>query len=977
MAEAPAKATESTKRTAAKVIVWSSQVGSQLGALVAAALEELGIEAIVAFESVESSWAILDQIPTSDAIAVVVTPYEQVRAPSDIASLVGRANDRVPLIPVLVDGAEPPPSLEFFPAALLDSTWPQSAASVARVIAEAISRPAAPLPVSPTLARLARDLDRPATAAEVADWILREHQEYGGGVSQYQVDLAVEGPERTGREWLDAVGLVFDRGVVDQLHGRLAIVGLAVCVPALGQRLLESGLLPAIESEIREDVQTLLTSEGRMLREALSGTPRAGYTADTVGGADLLDVDKDVNALAAVLAARDNKPPLSVGLFGRWGTGKSFFMHRLEEQMEELGRTAPTVYCDKVVHIRFNAWHYVDANLWASLVAHIFERLADHAGEDPKAREQELLERLEVSRVALERRRREHHEAQARADRFKDDLDRTTEARFDHRKELGALQLGEATAEVIADRDVQAKAVSVAKALGVAVPDDKELIEAVEEARGLAARAKVAWRYLRERPARLLWTIPVAVGVGLIVWAVASGVAAVVAGVVGSVLAFVVEIGRALRPMRELADSAERARTKREREVNDELERLRKHAAEEGEAVEAAERELEKTQRALDELTTGRGLRRFIEERAADDRYTRHLGIIAAIQRDFDELSKLLAPPDGEATAGDSGLPEVERIVLYVDDLDRCPSRNVVEVLQAVHLLLAFPLFVVVVGVDARWLIDSLGRHHVAMLASEAETGLPRLGDRAGGGEGAGHASGRDHDEWRSRPRDYLEKIFQIPFALAPMPETGYGRLVDEMIPVRTPARPTAPGDDLPADAVDSGSSDGAGAAGNYAASGSAVERAPRPEPAAPPSLVLEVPERDLLRAVWPLIPTPRAAKRLVNVYRFIRAGIPASELGGFVGRLGYPGAFRAVVVMLAVLIGRPDDADAVFDVLADPAKGDDWSALRESLKAEPGTKAVAAELGKLDEHLLPPDYPADHFRGELLARVKRFSFDY
>ncbi len=50
----------------------------------------------------------------------------------------------------------------------------------------------------------------------------------------------------------------------------------------------------------------------------------------------------------------------------------------------------------------------------------------------------------------------------------------------------------------------------------------------------------------------------------------------------------------------------------------------------------------------------------------------------------------------------DWDLPELNRIVLYIDDLDRCPPKRVVEVLQAVHLLLAFELFVVVVGVDAR-----------------------------------------------------------------------------------------------------------------------------------------------------------------------------------------------------------------------------------------------------------------------------------
>ena len=56
--------------------------------------------------------------------------------------------------------------------------------------------------------------------------------------------------------------------------------------------------------------------------------------------------------------------------------------------------------------------------------------------------------------------------------------------------------------------------------------------------------------------------------------------------------------------------------------------------------------------------------------------------------------------------------PSIERIVLYIDDLDRCPSGQVVKVLEAVSLLFGFPLFVVG-AVDSRWLVHSL-RHEYA-----------------------------------------------------------------------------------------------------------------------------------------------------------------------------------------------------------------------------------------------------------------------
>src|SRR4029450_3168764 len=66
-------------------------------------------------------------------------------------------------------------------------------------------------------------------------------------------------------------------------------------------------------------------------------------------------------------------------------------------------------------------------------------------------------------------------------------------------------------------------------------------------------------------------------------------------------------------------------------------------------------------------------------------------------------------------------LPRFSRIILYIDDLDRCPPDTVVKVLQAVHLLLTFPLFTVVVAVDARWVSRALRERFPNLLA---ETGM-------------------------------------------------------------------------------------------------------------------------------------------------------------------------------------------------------------------------------------------------------------
>src|SRR6185503_16620024 len=70
----------------------------------------------------------------------------------------------------------------------------------------------------------------------------------------------------------------------------------------------------------------------------------AQFVADDTRAADDLStrlaIDPDVDALAALLAARAVEPPPSVGLFGEWGSGKSFFMRRLRRRVAELASDA-------------------------------------------------------------------------------------------------------------------------------------------------------------------------------------------------------------------------------------------------------------------------------------------------------------------------------------------------------------------------------------------------------------------------------------------------------------------------------------------------------------------------------------------------------------------------------------------------------------------------------------------------------------
>jgi predicted KAP-like P-loop ATPase len=122
----------------------------------------------------------------------------------------------------------------------------------------------------------------------------------------------------------------------------------------------------------------------------------------------------------------------------------------------------------------------------------------------------------------------------------------------------------------------------------------------------------------------------------------------------------------------------------------------------------------------------------------------------------------------GHATdTGDSAPGGIDRIILYIDDLDRCPPERVVAMLEAVHLLPAIELFV---AVDPRWLLRAVAAHYRDVLDAPATRSTDALAD--------------PHEEqmWRSTPARYLEKIFQVVLTLPPLDTSGYERLLHTLV---------------------------------------------------------------------------------------------------------------------------------------------------------------------------------------------------
>ena len=85
-------------------------------------------------------------------------------------------------------------------------------------------------------------------------------------------------------------------------------------------------------------------------------------------------------------------------------------------------------------------------------------------------------------------------------------------------------------------------------------------------------------------------------------------------------------------------------------------------------------------------------------------------------------------------------------------------------------------------------------------------------------------------------------------------------------------------------------------------------------------------PELAMLKALAPLVETPRETKRLVNLYRMMRSTRDLSPAARFLGDDDTPGEYQAVVILLGLLSGH---ARLLHDVLVAPVGEDVKGGLR------------------------------------------------
>ena len=803
------------------------------------------------------------------------------------------------------------------------------------------------------------------------------------------------------------------------------------------------------------------TTKGRPLAWVDNDAVAVGPALNGTLPSDSLNVSDQADVFATLLMAPEVEPPIALGLFGDWGVGKSFFMRLMRDRVRAIvgdrspeGRAASVA---RVAQIEFNAWHYVDSDLWASLATHIFDGIARELSGGFDGGLAESTRR--TLRRCIRSSQRERQEAEAAI--VTAQLARTTAVatlaghravREQAAADYDTLRLGRVWRAALkvrpdpANREqkgwpdvprMKDQAEQMARRLGIAdaISDVRELERVQAELRDLLQRGNalrtvfVGWGLLQSAIAVgalviaiLLWPflsdrLSALIGlaeprVGRLLASALEGLA-LVAPVCAWLRYHIRSCSRAVSYLERIREEIGRPRFhleepgEQELKLKVEVERLDSEIAAEERKIGEAERRIGEAEAEIQRIDAGGLVYDFISGKVRDSRYLDRLGLISTIRQDLEQLGDLLRDWRAHAPAADAAAPTasagkdegkagddhasirapldatpIGRIVLYIDDLDRCPPRRVVEVLQAVHLLLAFDLFVVVVAVDARWLERSLNEAYNPFETVTAAV-QPEL------------------SQHRFSAYNYLEKIFQIPFSLPRMGEDGYRSLVSAMTTPKRRAGETVDTSDaqrpgrasgearLGGVANDERGERGAGSlasdgmntqatTGDLSEEARVAERARdesrrrETEEARSRAMSLTEPENQFIAGLFPFIKTPRLAKRLVNVYRLLRVRAAARDEGLTAFVDGMRGDYRAALILLAINVGFPDLAPNLFEAL-EKAEGPSFSAwLRATGEIALAFETVATEMR---HHKGPPvEDNMDAYR-KWVREVGRYSF--
>lgn len=592
-----------------------------------------------------------------------------------------------------------------------------------------------------------------------------------------------------------------------------------------------------------------------------NGLAIASQNNDNPKGKDSLDVASDVNALSKLIAYKQLQPPLSIGLFGDWGSGKSFFMHEIHKRIDDLSISDKKIFCQNIVHIEFNAWHYSDSNLWASLVSKIFNTLNDKIkGTENK---NSLFEKLQFSQDRLEEIKSEQKKITDKIKANRRELIKREEEKVDKSIEIKNITISSISQTVFNDDDIKDEITSLKNDLEeVGVINDNDInsfTSLVSDISTIQGTTRRFFSVYASDKGFIKWIIGFVL-LGLVTafcisyffekqyfLQVVTPLLMFTIPIINNLSKFTKKLKQFSPKINKFLDNYElkkqevlKENNKQNIEKQNEIEKLVKNINQLQFELSSSAKIMEKLNNEINDIKSGKYLADFIEERSDD--YNSRLGLISIIRDDFEKLSSYLKSETDEV--------QIDRIILYIDDLDRCTNDLVINVLEAIHLLLAFDLFVVIVGVDIRWISNSLNVKYENIDIADNQTE-------------------------KATPLEYLEKIFQIPFHLEKITDKSKKIFIEKLLKknIENIVEETIEKQNVVHNNV------------QVTHNGENVTHTDKPkDPLTKDELIdnqelehqhvsISIEELDYIKSLSSLIPsTPRNIKRFINIYMIVRS---------------------------------------------------------------------------------------------------------
>jgi predicted nuclease with TOPRIM domain len=624
----------------------------------------------------------------------------------------------------------------------------------------------------------------------------------------------------------------------------------------------------------------------------------AGLISDSEIGVDHLNISEDVNAFARVISARSFEPPLAIALFGKWGSGKSFFMRKLKEKIIDLSNNdTGKIYCSGISHIHFNAWSYIDSSLWASIVTKIFEGLNEYITENSrtietkKEIEKELTNQLSITKEEIYTLKTRRKLLEDQINLLKNKQDEIKKNLKEKIQKVQKTTVWHSINNINTEFKAKEKIITALRNNTSYLNTENQLKELLPEQYWNnpeksyeIIRSKLTFFKEFFNPKQVVCNL---IWIGLILLVIILAplflesiltrinrasflIPQAYLSLILTASVFLHRASVVYKGLQPIITSFWNIKEQYEKQIKEavskfeqeekslrlEIERDKSEVlivSEQIQKLESVKAELEfKITNAFDTEV----LYAFIDRRSKSDDYKKHLGIISTIRKDFEILNNLFVAHNQEIDSirsvkefqGKFKKP-LERIILYIDDLDRCPSENVIQVLEAVNLLMAFPLFIVIVGVDPRWIKNSLLRKYNFQFTNNLENIT-------------------DNNESETiDPIQYLEKIFQIPFHIKEAKDESIKDMIRNLANSNSATENSITVEEIKENFVDS--SNIFHNKNNF----SLINNNEYITSIIPESLTFSEKEISLMQDMSEVIGTnPRAIKRFVNVYRVIKA---------------------------------------------------------------------------------------------------------